>query len=695
VPFPEGGSLAYSGFVHINTQEDSLRLPWAFAKVSKVLLTSDKPITAFLIADTNHVAGLDDASMFDPSNYEIALPKGVYDLVVQLEDLESGPAFIVKENLAIAGQVNISANATDAVHTLEWNGVDESGRPLASLSNSQLALNIILPGTFFRPLSFNFAYETIQPSGLLKIMHVSDVSDRILLWATEFQHESDNENIVRVLHYEPVRGVSSDLTVSNKPTDFLLENLHVKVPPSLERGEISFSAHRLLRSTRIIGVFLGLPFASFHVEADFWRGKLFLTPERLPGLTYSPRFRLVRFANPQETQGTNWLQSGGFSVVGGKVGGFDLFGQRQPEEIVLFAAGDTMNFGKAPIYGSVRTLNNRNLIAGLVEFYGSLNEIRNKDILSSYYKIFDGQNHLIAADTLYNRVVELNVAPGQYRMEVINTNYFVGSVQGRAGLTSSFKLDSRRPDPPYITSLVLFNKDNKPSENLRHAELADPFGNPPTLQLTAERTNAGFADPSITRPLRLYYKKHGTSEWREITHSTSKFFGGGRSRFQIKFFLSSSDLPSMDSSAIDLRITMDGEELLSASELTLEPAFTIGDLGQIVSVEQPVGQENILPKRFVLYPNYPNPFSQIPRFAGNPTTVIGFDLPKMAAVRLKIFDVFGREVRTLVDDLLTPGTHRINWDGTTKQGLPATSGVYFVRINAGTFTATKKMLFVK
>ncbi len=90
---------------------------------------------------------------------------------------------------------------------------------------------------------------------------------------------------------------------------------------------------------------------------------------------------------------------------------------------------------------------------------------------------------------------------------------------------------------------------------------------------------------------------------------------------------------------------------------------------------------------FHLDQNYPNPF--------NPECRIRFGVPKPGLVRLKIFDVSGRLVRTLVDENLRTGTYIKVWNGTDSRGLPVASGVYFYKMEAGSFVRTRKMLLMK
>ena len=88
-----------------------------------------------------------------------------------------------------------------------------------------------------------------------------------------------------------------------------------------------------------------------------------------------------------------------------------------------------------------------------------------------------------------------------------------------------------------------------------------------------------------------------------------------------------------------------------------------------------------------LHQNYPNPF--------NPVTTISFTLPSAARVTLAVFDAEGRLVRSLVDDTLEGGIKQIEWDGRDDAGRPASSGVYFYRLEAGKQSLTRKMVLLK
>lgn len=93
---------------------------------------------------------------------------------------------------------------------------------------------------------------------------------------------------------------------------------------------------------------------------------------------------------------------------------------------------------------------------------------------------------------------------------------------------------------------------------------------------------------------------------------------------------------------------------------------------------------NFIPKEYSLCQNYPNPF--------NPTTVISYQLPVAGNVTLKIYDVLGREVATLVNEVQQAGKYNVQLSA---DNYHLSSGVYIYRINAGKFSEEKKMLLLK
>jgi hypothetical protein len=91
---------------------------------------------------------------------------------------------------------------------------------------------------------------------------------------------------------------------------------------------------------------------------------------------------------------------------------------------------------------------------------------------------------------------------------------------------------------------------------------------------------------------------------------------------------------------------------------------------------------NKMPGTFGLNQNYPNPF--------NPSTIITYSIPKESQVKLKIYNILGQEVKTLVNDSKAPGKYTVNFNASS-----LSSGVYFYTLRAGNYFQVKKMMLLK
>jgi flagellar hook assembly protein FlgD len=98
-------------------------------------------------------------------------------------------------------------------------------------------------------------------------------------------------------------------------------------------------------------------------------------------------------------------------------------------------------------------------------------------------------------------------------------------------------------------------------------------------------------------------------------------------------------------------------------------------------------QENRIPLSYRLEPNYPNPF--------NPSTVMAYALAQPGHTMLRIYDIVGKEVRTLVDIYQTAGEYSVRWDGKDNLGRNVVSGVYIIKIESGNFRQSRRMTLTK
>jgi hypothetical protein len=98
-------------------------------------------------------------------------------------------------------------------------------------------------------------------------------------------------------------------------------------------------------------------------------------------------------------------------------------------------------------------------------------------------------------------------------------------------------------------------------------------------------------------------------------------------------------------------------------------------------------EDETIPTEYSISQNYPNPF--------NPSTTIKYAIPQQSFVTIKVYDIVGREVKTLVNTERSPGIYSVQWDGNNNFGSKVTSGIYLYRVVAGNFTQVKKMILLK
>ena len=126
----------------------------------------------------------------------------------------------------------------------------------------------------------------------------------------------------------------------------------------------------------------------------------------------------------------------------------------------------------------------------------------------------------------------------------------------------------------------------------------------------------------------------------------------------------------------------------SRETTTPRPAFYVWEYPvPVTSVENKLKADNAVPASFQLYQNFPNPF--------NPTTTISYYLDKKTNVELKIYNVQGRLVKTMVNAVEAKGDHNVVWDGTNTNGTPVSTGIYFYSLITKNSKQVRKMLLTR
>ncbi|MDZ7263070.1 MAG: FG-GAP-like repeat-containing protein [candidate division KSB1 bacterium] len=138
---------------------------------------------------------------------------------------------------------------------------------------------------------------------------------------------------------------------------------------------------------------------------------------------------------------------------------------------------------------------------------------------------------------------------------------------------------------------------------------------------------------------------------------------------------------------VEITMPKSGLRGTTVVQLTAAGSDNGGTILLATANNDPSMQVKELPQEFVLQPNYPNPF--------NAETVIGYGVPRSSYVKIQIFDIAGRCIRTLIAADQDAGYHQVRWNGKDNQGVTVGSGVYLCRMEAAGFQANLKMIMIK
>jgi hypothetical protein len=180
-----------------------------------------------------------------------------------------------------------------------------------------------------------------------------------------------------------------------------------------------------------------------------------------------------------------------------------------------------------------------------------------------------------------------------------------------------------------------------------------------------------LSNPTVVTSMEGYYSEVAVIQ--DVLFADNRFSGiyvmdisNPTNPINVGYYFTHEDIRDMEAQ---------GEYLFTTSP----SEFRVYQVDALTGVALPV---KITPNKFKLYPCYPNPF--------NPSTVIRFSLPYTALTKLTIYDVTGRQVKVLTNEVLNAGDHRLTFNGSS-----LSSGVYFIRLEAGHHMQTEKLILLK
>ncbi len=262
-------------------------------------------------------------------------------------------------------------------------------------------------------------------------------------------------------------------------------------------------------------------------------------------------------------------------------------------------------------------------------------------------------------------------------------NFNPGSGYESALITSSHVIRNHRYYKTRWDTYTIYT--NQYTSGFSYLRIDSTTGNLYSLNISGNDTNECIMD-SLNTPLNdsaYIYCESGQGQWYNHTRSTYNIFN--QNYISEDFgWTNYFEAWSLHRYAINIgRVYFRGQGMMSYTEITLRGCLInnilYGDTNFIIGINQ-ISTE--IPEKFSLSQNYPNPF--------NPVTHFGFRIADFGLVKLTIYDALGKEVQVILDQQLHPGTYEADWDASAYP-----SGVYYYKLESGSFTETKKLVLIK
>jgi hypothetical protein len=307
-------------------------------------------------------------------------------------------------------------------------------------------------------------------------------------------------------------------------------------------------------------------------------------------------------------------------------------------------------------------------------------EVNYNDIIK--YRIFakdNSSNHNVDSSALFQftiiNQVTINIGTGTVSSNYPFTTYWMD------GRTQMLYLASEMTGTTPLTSANI----TKIGFNVITADPAAMYGFNVRLQNTSSTSVSGFVSTGWTTCFSGTYTLPGTG-WQYVD-LTTPFYWDGVSNLLVEVCYDNTAYTQYSPVNATANASKTwGYYTDNSTGCTMTGGSSQANRPNISIVMSSVtGTQNIIgnvPGTYSLSQNYPNPF--------NPVTRINFDIPKQGLVTMKVFDILGREIRTLINEVKSPGKYSVDFNG-----MELSSGVYFYRIESNGFTDIKRMLLIK
>jgi hypothetical protein len=658
--------LRYTGFFSVIGNNDTARVPWAFARTNRLVVTTSEPGAYFL--GFNTVAAFQSTDRVvnwtSPTRAEVYAPaKGTYEIFTLFRNPAGKSKIVFTEGFSFASDAaELSLNGAAAVYPLIYRGVDHAGNPLGAYRSPRRTLITSLP---------NFGDWATTLTGGSDTLLLSPVSATHSFRPVESELTMSYGGTFHVAQYDRFSGISGPVTLMNSPADYLQQHFRVKVPPGTTRAANIgvFYNYQLVGG---IGQLSGLAAVidTMTVSGDEYRftgyfGKSSSATEDIAAIFYTS---FTDFAHLSLDYESPVIMRYRDSLVATSR---EYVSPATPR----FESGATMTLGGSPEH--LLTLWYNNIVGSSTLHFrvvprGMLNETRYSDLLSGTYTVVDPNGVALFTNSLVDPHLPMELPVSRYRVIIRGGASWLRHAKVHTTLTSEFHLgNDLNVIPPTLMSLSVLDGRGHPTDSLARGE-------PARLRFAFNESGFGGNVLPVFDSTKAWYRRHGTVSW--IPLSVSKVADIVANEGTIVDALMG-PATAVDSVAIDLRMATADVNGFTA-DYEVSPAFAVGSWDTTTVSGVPGEESPGIPAALVLAQNFPNPF--------NPSTIIRYGLPARIEVTLKVYNLLGQEVASLVNGNQASGFHEVRFNAA---GLA--SGLYIFRLQAGSAVRSGKMLLLK
>lgn len=649
----------YSGKIFISSLNEVISIPWSFTKMSFLSLTFDKPYTTFFFYNKEAVIFDDDIPNYDWSkkSFKIPMPSGIYRMWAMNDFSDdyrvSEMRFHYKEGIEINKNRELFVNSSEANLDVNIQGVDETGNAFNRLGNVQKGLYLTNIDT-----SVGGGMGILGYPDSMKIKS-TPLPFSIEMKAAQFHKDLNNKKTIHLIQFPYQYGLTANTSFTNKPSDFIRQSINLNLAPDRQNYSAQFGWGDLSWG--------GLEITDY-IRTKNWLGTLYMTSQFTENFGFTV-YLITDMENTDMFMSGNWFITSPITVFNDsiRIKKHDnwfykgTYFSSPNKGILTFGDGAIIPLCDHSWYNNGKNFS----YSSDAYFIGQLGEYRYSDTKFTMFELRQSDGALIDSGII-NSNIQNKIEPGNYRSIITNNHYSVGGDFGKAVLTTDFSVNQNHDLIPEIADLKVLNSLSCPVNKL------DPKENG-KIKLTVQ--NIRYWELQAYADINVFIKKTKSTVWEESINPEIIELTPDKRIYNYNM----GDLNKFDKSAVDLKITIKNENS-NKIEYLLQPAFVVGDYISRVDIDSVNSSDAA--SDFQLSDNFPNPF--------NSQTNIYSSVPFQSHVEIKIFDILGREICKLVDEVKNNGKYTAKFDA-----AKLSSGVYFYTIKAGGFARVKKMVLLK